>query len=95
MVGMHACMQESLDGDLAVRVFMLVAAADTGYHCQRYDIRSRQRLDAALLAFFQHFRKVYVGDQVMQSSKVYARYRTCPLASTTYCQWSLSCILQG
>ena len=35
----------------------------------------RQRLDIALLHFFQHFRKVYVGEVVMHASKVYERLR--------------------
>ena len=62
--------QEALDGDLAARVFGLLQAADTGSHQRRYGERSRQRLDLAVLAFFQSFRKVYVGEQTMHSSKV-------------------------
>jgi hypothetical protein len=42
---------------------------------QRYSLQSRQRLDIALLHFFQHFRKVYVGEVVMHASKVYERLR--------------------
>lgn len=37
---------------------------------QRYGELSKQRLDRAILIFFQHFRKSYVGDQAMHSSKV-------------------------
>ena len=37
--------------------------------------RSRQRLELALLSFFSAFRKVYVGEQVVHSSKVYSRLR--------------------
>lgn len=37
---------------------------------QRYSALSKQRLDRAILTFFQHFRKSYVGDQAMHSSKV-------------------------
>ena len=37
---------------------------------QRYGELSKQRLDRAILTFFQHFRKSYVGDQAMHSSKV-------------------------
>jgi hypothetical protein len=35
-------------------------------HCavQRYGENSRQRLDMAVLGFFQNFRKVYIGEQV-------------------------------
>ncbi|KAH7547675.1 hypothetical protein JRO89_XS14G0001200 [Xanthoceras sorbifolium] len=39
----------------------------------RYGELSKQRLDRAILTFFQHFRKSYVGDQAMHSSKLYAR----------------------
>ena len=39
----------------------------------RYAEHSRQRLDLGLLSFFQNFRKVYVGEQVMHSSKVYLK----------------------
>ncbi|KAL4457497.1 hypothetical protein ABPG75_012362 [Micractinium tetrahymenae] len=65
--------QETMDGDLAARVFGLLRLVDTGYHTTRYGEHSRQRLDTALLSFFQNFRKVYVGEQVMHSSKVYLK----------------------
>jgi exportin-7 len=39
----------------------------------RYGEVHRQRLDASLIHFFQCFRKVYIGEQVMHSSKVYGR----------------------
>ncbi|KAG7020193.1 Exportin-7 [Cucurbita argyrosperma subsp. argyrosperma] len=42
---------------------------------QRYSEASKQRLDRAILTFFQNFRKSYVGDQAMHSSKqLYARF---------------------
>ena len=62
--------QETIDGDLAARVFGLLPLVDAGLHTGRYGERSRQRLDIAILSFFQSFRKVYVGEQVMHSSKV-------------------------
>ncbi|KAK9818400.1 hypothetical protein WJX72_012091 [[Myrmecia] bisecta] len=65
--------QETIDGDLAARVFGLLQVVDTPYQQQRYGERSRQRLDIAILTFFQNFRKVYVGDQVMHITKVYTR----------------------
>ena len=40
------------------------------FHATRYDQVSRQRLDIALLTVFQGFRKVYIGEQVVHSSKV-------------------------
>lgn len=54
--------QEALDGDLAARAFMLVRVADGGGALAgRAGSQSRQRLELALLAFFQSFRKVYIG----------------------------------
>lgn len=53
-----------------MRVFGLLQLVDSGFHQSRYAERSRQRLDLAILSFFQSFRKVYVGEQVMHSSKV-------------------------
>ena len=67
--------QELVDGELAARVFGLLQIADLPIHHARYGEQSRQRLDIALLHFFQHFRKVYVGEQVMHSSKVYTRLK--------------------
>jgi exportin-7 len=62
--------QDASDGELAARVFSLLQVVDSGYHQQRYGEKSRQRLDIALLTFFQNFRKVYVGETVMHASKV-------------------------
>lgn len=64
---------EQLDGDLAARVFMLLRSCDAGAHAARCGEHSRQRLDLAILSFFQNFRKVYVGEQVVHSSKVYSK----------------------
>lgn len=65
--------QEQLDGDLAARVFVLLRSCDTGSHAARGGQHSRQRLDLAILTFFQNFRKIYVGEQVVHSSKVYSK----------------------
>lgn len=56
-----------------MRVFGLLPVIDSGYHQGRYGERSRQRLDLAVLSLFQSFRKVYIGEQVMHSSKVWAQ----------------------
>jgi hypothetical protein len=66
------CPQEPIDGDLAARVFGLLQVVDTGTHAARVEEHTRQRLDIALLGFFQNFRKVYIGEQVMHCSKVRA-----------------------
>lgn len=63
--------QEPLDGALASSVLVLLTSCDAGFHATRYAEPSRQRLDAAILSFFQGFRKVYVGEQAMHASKVY------------------------
>ena len=55
-----------------MRVFGLLPVVDSGFHQQRYGERSRQRLDLAILSLFQSFRKIYIGEQVMHSSKVCA-----------------------
>lgn len=69
-----ADVQETTDGDLAARVFGLLQLTDSSaVHTRRYGEHSRQRLDLAILAFFQNFRKVYIGEQVMHSSKVYTK----------------------
>ncbi|XP_021628258.1 exportin-7 isoform X4 [Manihot esculenta] len=66
--------QEVLDAELSARVLQLINVTDSGLHSQRYGERSKQRLDRAIITFFQHFRKSYVGDQVAHSSKqLYAR----------------------
>ncbi|MEW5298899.1 MAG: hypothetical protein WDW36_001972 [Sanguina aurantia] len=65
--------QEAVDGDLAARVFSLLRSTEEGLHAHRFGERSRQRLDIAIIGFFQCFRKVYIGEQVMHSSKVYTK----------------------
>ncbi|XP_059653720.1 uncharacterized protein LOC132300582 isoform X1 [Cornus florida] len=72
--GCSADSQEVLDAELSARVLRLINVTDSGLHSQRYGELSKQRLDRAILTFFQHFRKSYVGDQAMHSSKqLYAR----------------------
>ncbi|GLT74542.1 hypothetical protein SLA2020_463300 [Shorea laevis] len=66
--------QEVLDAELSARVLQLINITDSGLHRQRYGELSKQRLDRAILIFFQHFRRSYVGDQAVHSSKqLYAR----------------------
>ncbi|CAL5428932.1 unnamed protein product [Camellia sinensis] len=42
-----------------------------GLGVKRYGEVTKQRLDLAVLVFLQHFRKSYVGDQAMHSSKLH------------------------
>ncbi|KAH9619691.1 hypothetical protein KSS87_015760 [Heliosperma pusillum] len=62
--------QEVIDAELSARVLQLIKVTDSGLHIQRYGELSKQRLDRAILTFFQNFRKSYVGDQAIQSSKL-------------------------
>ncbi|MQL98443.1 hypothetical protein Taro_031154, partial [Colocasia esculenta] len=71
--GCSADSQELIDAELAARVLQLINVTDNGLHSQRYTEISKQRLDRATITFFQHFRKSYVGDQAMLSSKLYSR----------------------
>ncbi|CAM8961063.1 unnamed protein product [Rhodiola kirilowii] len=72
--GCSAESQEVLDAELSARVLQLISVTDSGLHTRRYGEISKQRIDRAVLVFFQHFRKSYVGDQAMHSSKqLYAR----------------------
>ena len=63
--------QERSDGALAARVFEVIRLLDQGLHVQRYNEPPRQRLEVAILAFFQNFRKSYIGEQAIHQSRVY------------------------
>ncbi|KAG2613325.1 hypothetical protein PVAP13_4KG342500 [Panicum virgatum] len=72
-VGVSQESQELIDAELSARVLKLISMTDTGAHAQRYRELSKQRLDRAILIFVQNFRRSYVGDQAMHSSKLYTR----------------------
>lgn len=61
--------QDHMDGELAFRVLQLMNFTDLrlaqGGMCQK--------LELAILSFFEQFRKTYVGDQVQKTSTVYKR----------------------
>jgi exportin-7 len=58
--------EDSLDGELVYRVLQLMNLTDSrlpqGGGCER--------LELAMMSFFEHFRKIYIGDQITKS-KVY------------------------
>lgn len=60
------------DGELVVRVLQLMTFINNrleqtnGHFCC-------EKLDLAMLNFFEQFRKIFIGDQVQKSSKVYRR----------------------
>ncbi len=60
------------DGELVVRVLQLMTYINNrleqtnGHFCC-------EKLDLAMLNFFEQFRKIFIGDQVQKSSKVYRR----------------------
>lgn len=60
---------DAMDGELACRVLQLMNLTDTrlaaGGFCEK--------LELSLISFFEQFRKIYIGDQVQKTSKVYRR----------------------
>jgi len=60
---------DAMDGELACRVLQLMNLTDSrlaaGGHCEK--------LELSLISFFEQFRKIYIGDQVQKTSKVYRR----------------------
>ncbi|XP_052225839.1 exportin-7-like [Dreissena polymorpha] len=59
---------DAMDGELVCRVLQLMNLTDS-----RLTQNGCEKLDLAILSFFEQFRKIYVGDQVQKSSKVYRR----------------------
>jgi exportin-7 len=60
------------DGELVVRVFQLMTYINNRLE-QTNGTECCEKLDLAVLNFFEQFRKIFVGDQVQKSSKVYKR----------------------
>jgi exportin-7 len=61
------------DGELVVRVLQLMQFINTRLESQQHSEQNSEQLDLALLNFFEQFRKIFIGDQVQKSSKVYKR----------------------
>jgi len=59
---------DAMDGELVCRVLQLMNLTDA-----RLSQSGCEKLELALLSFFERFRKIYVGDQVQKTSKVYRR----------------------
>ncbi|XP_030756336.1 exportin-7 [Sitophilus oryzae] len=59
---------DTMDGELVCRVLQLMNLTDN-----RLSQGGCERLELAMLSFFEQFRKIYVGDQVQKNSKVYRR----------------------
>ncbi|KAJ8316811.1 hypothetical protein KUTeg_004715 [Tegillarca granosa] len=59
---------DAMDGELACRVLQLMNLTDS-----RISNQGCEKLDLAILSFFEQFRKIYLGDQVHKMSKVYRR----------------------
>uniref|UniRef100_A0A674BTY2 Exportin 7 n=1 Tax=Salmo trutta TaxID=8032 RepID=A0A674BTY2_SALTR len=57
--------QDAMDGELVCRVLQLMNLTDS-----RLAQAGNERLELAMLSFFEQFRKIYIGDQVQKSSKV-------------------------
>ncbi|XP_067899254.1 ran-binding protein 17-like isoform X2 [Heterodontus francisci] len=60
--------QDTMDGELVYRVFQLVNLIDS-----RLPQSGNEKIELAMLNFFDQFRKTYIGDQLHRSSKVYVR----------------------
>ncbi|KAI8486150.1 Exportin 7 [Branchiostoma belcheri] len=60
---------DALDGELVCRVLQLMNLTDS-----RLAQGGSEKLDLAMLSFFEQFRKIYVGDQVQKTSKTSWRY---------------------
>lgn len=59
---------DTMDGELVCRVLQLMNLTDS-----RLVQGGCEKLELAMLSFFEQFRKIYVGDQVQKNSKVYRR----------------------
>ncbi|XP_014218065.1 exportin-7 isoform X2 [Copidosoma floridanum] len=59
---------DTMDGELVCRVLQLMNLTDS-----RLAQGGCEKLELAMLSFFEQFRKIYVGDQVQKNSKVYRR----------------------
>ncbi|XP_064599682.1 exportin-7-like [Liolophura sinensis] len=59
---------DAMDGELVCRVLQLMNLTDS-----RLAQAGSEKLELAMLSFFEQFRKIYVGDQVQKTSKVYRR----------------------
>ena len=60
------------DGELVVRVLQLMTFVNSRLE-QTSGNFCCEKLDLAMLNFFEQFRKIFIGDQVQKSSKVYRR----------------------
>ena len=57
-----------MDGELVCRVLQLMNLTDS-----RLAQGGCEKLELAMLSFFEQFRKIYVGEQVQKNPKVYRR----------------------
>lgn len=61
------------DGELVVRVLQLMNFINNRLEQTNGHSSCCEKLDLAVLNFFEQFRKIFIGDQVQKSSKVYRR----------------------
>lgn len=57
-----------MDGELVCRVLQLMNLTDS-----RLTQGGCEKLELAMLSFFEQFRKIYVGEQVQKNPKIYRR----------------------
>ncbi|CAF0733817.1 unnamed protein product, partial [Brachionus calyciflorus] len=63
---------DTYDGEMVVRVLQLMDFINNRLE-QSNGTLGCEKLDLAILNFFEQFRKIFIGDQVQKSSKVYRR----------------------
>ncbi|XP_060809252.1 exportin-7-B [Amyelois transitella] len=59
---------DAMDGELVCRVLQLMTLTDS-----RLANGGCEKLELAMMSFFEQFRRIYVGEQVQKNSKVYRR----------------------
>ncbi|XP_052757223.1 exportin-7-B isoform X2 [Galleria mellonella] len=59
---------DAMDGELVCRVLQLMNLTDS-----RLTRGGCEKLELAMMSFFEQFRRIYVGEQVQKNSKVYRR----------------------
>jgi exportin-7 len=63
---------DMFDGELVVRVLQLMTFMNT--HLEQSNGRvCCEKIDLAMLNFFEQFRKIFIGEQMQKCSKVYKR----------------------
>lgn len=63
---------DAMDSELACRVLQLMQLTDNRL-AQNGMCESNSKLELAQLSFFEQFRKIYIGEQIQKTSKIFRR----------------------